>query len=357
MTAKRSTCLGKMLGELGLRSALGLSLATSLMLAAMPASAQSASDSATAQALFDRAKKLMSQGKYAEACPALEESQRVESRSGTALNLADCYEHEGRLASAWSTFLEAARLAKTAGNADREQGARERAAALVPRLSNLVINAPSAASTPGLEITRDGESVGAAQFGLPLPADAGKHTLAAQAPGRKPWQTEVTVQASASTASVSVPDLERAPVAPASAAATTPAALEPTAHPVVSQAAAPETGQETPIRVTDGVIAGSVVTGLLAVGTIVTSVLYDGSLHDYNTANDTLASNRSDLHSRTKTLGVANLALLGGTVVAAGVTVILWAYAPSKEAGGSASLELRGVVSPGLSGLLLGGKL
>jgi tetratricopeptide (TPR) repeat protein len=144
-------------------------------LALLPATAyaQSAADSATAQALFDHAKKLMSDGKYAEACPALEESERVQARSGTLLNLADCYEHAGRLASAWSSFLEAATLAKSTGQADREHAARERAAALAPKLSNLVVNAPSAASTPGIEITRDGERVGMAQLGFALPAASG----------------------------------------------------------------------------------------------------------------------------------------------------------------------------------------
>jgi hypothetical protein len=346
--------------QLGLRATLGLSVAACCTLSAASVSAQSASDSATAQALFDRAKRLMRDGKFAEACSALEESQRVESRSGTALNLADCYEHAGRLASAWSTFLEAARLAKATGNAEREHGARERAAALAPRLSNLVISTPSAASTPGLEIRRDGELVGSAQLGLPLPADSGKHTVAAKAPGRKPWQTEVTVQGSASTANVAVPDLERDSVAaPVGAEASVPGAAT-AQRPRQSVAfAAPEPTADggVPSRGNGGVIAGGVVTGVFLVGTVVTSVLYSSKLHAYNTANDQYDSNAADLRAQAKTLGAVNLALLGGAVVAAGVTVYLWTRPQQGQGPTSARLQLRGVVSPELAGVSLGGSL
>jgi hypothetical protein len=356
MTAENYLSVRRMLSVFGLRAALGLSPFACLTLSAASANAQSASDSATAQALFDRAKKLMSDGKYPEACSALEESQRIESRSGTALNLADCYEHAGRLASAWSMFLEAATLAKASGNTDREHGARERATALAPRLSNLLINAPSVASTPGLEITRDGELVGSAQLGIPLPADAGKHTIAAKAPGRKPWQTELTIQNGAGTANVVVPDLESSTNAAAVSATSPalPAATQPEAPRSSSESAA---DHSAPSRISGGVIAGGVVTGVLLVGTVVTSIIYNGKLHDYNTANDQLAANRSDLHSQTKTLGVANLALLGGTVVAAGVTVFLWTRKPPEQAPAAATLELHGVVGPGLAGLSLGGVL
>ena len=184
MIAEHRLPFRRILSAFGLRMALGLSAVTCLTLSTEPACAQSASDGATAQALFDRGKKLMKDGKFAEASSALEESQRIEPRSGTLLNLAACYEQSSRLASAWSTYLEAATLAKSTGNAERERGARQRAAALAPRLSKLVISAASAGSTAGLEITRDGQLVGPAQLGLPLPADAGAHSVAAKAPGR-----------------------------------------------------------------------------------------------------------------------------------------------------------------------------
>src|SRR5947208_2872853 len=111
--------------------------------------AQSSSiDAATAQALYDQAKKLMADGQYAEACSKLEESEHLDPGSGTLLNLGDCYEHIGKFASAWGKFLEAAGVAKSANQLERERVARDRAAAVASRVSNIVINL-AAPSTPG----------------------------------------------------------------------------------------------------------------------------------------------------------------------------------------------------------------
>jgi tetratricopeptide (TPR) repeat protein len=335
----------------GLRVCLGLSLAAGSTLSAASAFAQSSSDSATAQALFDGAKKLMKAGDYSDACPKLEESQRIDAHSGTALNLADCYERTGRLASAWSTFLEAATLAKASGNAARERVASERAAALVPRLSNLLISAPHASTTPELVITRDSEVVGAAQLGLPLPMDAGEHVIAARAPGRKPWQTRVTVEHSASTATVAVPELERE-------TALVPAQTS-VGGSVPANAPAMINSVHQPSRIDGGVIAGGVVTSVLVIGTVVTSVLYHSKLSDYDSANhlDNNDKAAADLRSQVHTMGALNLALLGGAVVAAGVTVVLWATASAHESAASAHVELRGLLAPGMAGVSLGAKL
>src|SRR6188768_4131513 len=102
-------------------------------LAVSPAHAQS-TDSAAAQGLFDEAKALMATGKASEACPKLEESQRLDPGTGTLLNLALCYEKIGRIASAWSRNLDAAAAAKASGNTARENAARKRAAALAARV-------------------------------------------------------------------------------------------------------------------------------------------------------------------------------------------------------------------------------
>ena len=181
-------------------------ISCALSLDAVSARASDA-DATTAQALFDQAKKLMSQGAYAEACPKLEESQRLDAGSGTLLNLGDCYEHQGKSASAWSKFVEAAETARAAGKAERERVARERAAALLPRLCNLVIAVRSSETTVGLEVKRDGALVDKGQWGAAVPVDPGTHTVSASAPARTSWETKVLVQGAGQTVTVAVPAL------------------------------------------------------------------------------------------------------------------------------------------------------
>jgi hypothetical protein len=176
---------------------------------AAPARAQS-SQSAAAQVLFDEARALMKAGQFQAACSKFEESQRLDPGSGTLINLADCYESSGKLASAWSTFVDAAAAARAAGNTAREKVARDRAAALEPRLPRIVIAVPSAPPA-GLEIRRDDQLVGAAQWGVSIPLDPGEHTIRASAPGRKPWSTQLVLSEGSAPLTLTVPDLPAEP--------------------------------------------------------------------------------------------------------------------------------------------------
>jgi hypothetical protein len=167
------------------------------LLAARAAGAQS-TDPAAAQAMFDEAKQLVAAGKLAEACPKFLTSFKLDPKPGAAVNLADCYEKNGQVASAWARYLEAASLAQRAGQAEREQYARQHAAALEPRLARLVIVA--AAPPPGLEVRRDGAGIDTTMLGVGVPVDPGKHQVEARAPGKKTWSKEVEVPAGGGSA-------------------------------------------------------------------------------------------------------------------------------------------------------------
>ena len=175
-----------------------------------PAFAQG-SDPATARALFAEGRKLMGEKKYEDACPKFEESLRLDHGMGTQFNLAFCWEQLGRTASAWATFLDVAAAARAAGQSEREAAARDRASALEPKLSRLTIKVP--APVEGLELTRDDVAVGRAAWGSAVPVDPGTHTLKASAPGKKPWQQQVSVAGGGARVSVDVPKLDDAPVA------------------------------------------------------------------------------------------------------------------------------------------------
>jgi serine/threonine-protein kinase len=189
--------------------ATAVSAALVLLCAAGAARADvNAQDHALARALFDQARDLMDKGKHAEACPKLEESQRLDPGIGTLFNLAHCYEQIGRTASAWSLFLDVAVQAKANNQPDREKAARQRAKSVEPRVPKLAVVVSEAAQVPGIEVRRDGTVVGKAMWGAPMPADPGPHAIEASAPGKKKWSAQVRVEPGAPPASVTVPALE-----------------------------------------------------------------------------------------------------------------------------------------------------
>jgi hypothetical protein len=184
-----------------------VAIGAAILLGVTGASAQSPSsnDTAAAQAIFDQGRRLMGQGDYIAACAKFEESQRLDPASGTALNLGTCYEHLGKVATAWSKFLEAAALAKASHQLDRERFARTQATILSSRLSTIVIDVAS--DVPGLEIRRNGEVVGKVQWGNPIPIDPGEHRIVASAPYRNRWETTVIVGDTKQGSIIHVPPL------------------------------------------------------------------------------------------------------------------------------------------------------
>lgn len=141
--------------------------------------AQPSATSAAATLQFDKGRALMKEKKYAEACAAFEASQKLDPQFGTQFNLAGCYVHVGKLASAWLTFRE---LEQRDTNAGRAKASGRQAKALEARLPKLVIQAKP---VPGLVVKLDGADV-TALLGTEAPIDLGDHTIEATAPGMKP---------------------------------------------------------------------------------------------------------------------------------------------------------------------------
>jgi hypothetical protein len=170
--------------------------------------------SADAEVLFRDGRNLIKRGKTALGCDKLAASEQLESSIGTLLNLGDCREKLGKLASAWAAFRKAEAMAKRTGGDDKRRGeAGRRAAQLESRMANLVIDVPD--RVDGLVVRRDGEIIDAAGWSTPLPVDPGHYTITAEAPGYTAWHQVVTVAPTARREVIAVPALERAPVAAA----------------------------------------------------------------------------------------------------------------------------------------------
>jgi hypothetical protein len=210
-----------------------------LLALALTASNARADDPAAAQASFEEGKQLMAAGRYTEACMEFDASQRAEPGLGAQFHLADCWQHVGRLASAWTLFRQVESGARTLGEGGRERVAHDRATALEPFLPKVIVDPHGASGAPGLSIRRDGVEVAREQWGVPVPIDPGSHTFTIYAPGKQPWGTGVEVPLNGSgVVTIDVPPLadfaDRAPAPPTAVAGR--------AAPIAPVAAAPIAG-------------------------------------------------------------------------------------------------------------------
>jgi serine/threonine-protein kinase len=171
-------------------------------------------DRARATELFREGRTLMNAGRTAEACPKLEESQRLDPGGGTLLNVALCHELQGRTATAWSDFHDALTTAQHDGRSDRALAAENHIRDLEPRLTRLTLEIPPEARLPGLTVRRDGVEVAVATWNLASPVDPGDHVVEAEAPGRSPWRATIAVSGEGTSRTVRVPQLEPVPPVP-----------------------------------------------------------------------------------------------------------------------------------------------
>jgi hypothetical protein len=301
---------------------------------AHPASASGAAPSlaekATAQALFEGALQLMGAKHYAEACPKLEESERLDPALGTRFRLSECEEAVGRLASAWAGFLEVADLAHGSGQKDRENVARTRAAAIEPKLSRVKVQVTSP-DTPGLEVAHDHDIVGRGQWGTPVPIDPGTYTITATAPGKRPWRGSVTIADDGSTASVTVPTLDDAPLAPTSAAVMLTTTASPATNTHVSGA---KIAGFTLVGIGAAGIAAGVVMGLVAKGNY-----NDTGAHCTATACDATGE-ATESSARSLATAATAVFIAGAAAGAAGAIIVLVAPSGARSGSGSASLRI-----------------
>ncbi|MCC6646847.1 MAG: hypothetical protein IT374_14895 [Polyangiaceae bacterium] len=321
-------------------------------LAVLCCAASALADSAAAEVLFREGKKLLAAGDVAGACAKLAESNRLESSSGTLLNLADCHQKQGKTASAWGEFLSASRVAKSQGQAQRSEEAKKRAAALEPKLSFLVVKV--AERVPNLKLERDDELIEGASLGTKLPVDPGRHVLAASAPGFKPWTKTFEVKANGDVQEITVPKLEvDASAAPAPTAAPTSSATAaaPTAAPTSDATPPPPPRRKSP---TLGYVIGGAGVVLTGVGAFVGL----SAMSKYKSADEACPSHKGcapsvgdDYDSAKSQANVANVAVGLGVV---GVAVGAYLVVSSRRS--EAAVVVAPSVGPGVAGASVGGR-
>jgi hypothetical protein len=282
-----------------------------------------AASRALAVQLFDQAEALLAQQRIAEACPKYAESFRLDPQLGALIYLAECYEKNGQLASAWGSYREAEEMARKRSD-ERAAHAHDRATALEPRLDRLEIDVPQAARVPGLEVLRDGVIVEEALWGNAAAIDPGKHRVEAHASGYKPWQTEIDVTGETKSASIAVPPL----------------VVDATALARGGQKVAPSPGASQ--RLAAIVVGGA---GVLALG--VGGFFGLSAQSSYSDSKDLCSDSNictqhgSDLRSSASSKALVSTVATGVGIAGLATAAVLWLTAPKAAAAERSALAAR----------------
>jgi tetratricopeptide (TPR) repeat protein len=168
---------------------------------ALVASDAHANNRDKADALFKQGKKLMAEKRYADACGAFEDSNKLDPGIGTQLNIARCYEEWGKLGRAYHAYLDAEKMAIDAKD-PRAPKIRDLVVELEPNVPKLTIRVPSGAPAD-LEVTLDGHPV--EKLGEAMIVDPGPHTIEWSHGGAKKTKTVPIDRGSESEVTLDVP--------------------------------------------------------------------------------------------------------------------------------------------------------
>jgi hypothetical protein len=330
--------------------------ALAFVLVALGASVASASPK-EAQERFEEGRALVKAGHPDQAIPKFLASIAAEPTIAALLNLADCYERVGKLASARARFKQAQELAR-GKDPVRYDEARKRVELLDPRVSTITLLPPP--RSEGAQVWIDAVEVPKDQWGGPLPYDGGKHEVITQdADGARTTRT-VVLPLEGARETVAISDGQPRPAggepgAPASAGASGAPGSTPGGD-------AREPGSSSAMR-TVGIAIGA--TGIVALGvgaaTGFVALRAKGDLDDACPAYPQCPAERRDelvdVDDRARTFGTVSTItfVVGGALTALGAVLFLTSpsSAPSSAAGLSttpAAPAPRFFAGPGFAG-------
>jgi hypothetical protein len=157
-----------------------------------------------ADQLFKKGKKLLAEKKYAEACGAFEDSDRLDPAIGTKLNVAKCYEEWGKLAIAWRWFSDAEQMAKNA-NDERAAKIHRLIEELDPTVPRLTVRLPKGANIGDFSIKLDGVDLDKAAIGTERRVDPGPHQIDYIVNGTKQTKTVPVERGGSSEVTLDLP--------------------------------------------------------------------------------------------------------------------------------------------------------
>jgi hypothetical protein len=292
-----------------------------------------------AQARFEEGRALVKAGHPDEAIPKFLASIAAEPTVAALLNLADCYERVGKLASARARFKQADDLAR-GEDPVRYDEARKRVELLDPRVSTITLIPPP--KNEPAQVWIDAVEVPKERWGSPLPYDGGEHEVITQdaAGARKTTNVVLPVEGARETVAVSdapAPGGARDGAARASASGASGAGEAPGSQAARGDASGGPRSSSTMRTV--GLAIGA--TGIVALGVGAVSGFValgaKGDLNDACPAYPRCPAERRDelvdVDDRARTFGTVSTITLvvGGALTALGAVLFLTSPSPSSS--------------------------
>ena len=259
---------------------------------------------------FEEGRALAKQGQYDAAAEKFLESIAIEPSVGALLNLADCYQRQGKSTLAVTRFHEAAKLADAIGD-PRANEARKRAAKAESLLAWIVLGPTRAGDTPRVTI----DDRPAAPVDGKIVVDPGTHVVVVAWARGEQRRTTLALRPGEST----IVDLSPAP--------------EPLPRAHAAEQTRPPPAEPSTLR---WVGIGGAAAGALAIGTGLIFGLVAKDRRDelieacptYPTCSESL---RADLdpkvESATRSADIATVVVVSGVALAA-AGIVLWIVAP-----------------------------
>ncbi len=294
-----------------------------------------------AKTLFEQGQKQLEEKNFDAACASFKASNEAVARVGTLLNLGDCYEKAGHLASAWGAYFDAINLGRRQGKPEYEEYAQKKKDNLEPQLAKMTIVVPPDVKVEGMKITRDKVVVEPSAWGVAIAVDAGKHSIDVTAPRKVPFHTDAVVDDEHKLVEVKVEKLAEAPMAWASSR-----------QPQIIERIVEVPSAWTPLRI-GGVVAGSSGIVAVALGSVLGLIANDKYTTALNqecggVSSGCTAQGASDGRAAHDLASVATGLFVSGLVLTAvGVTLFIVGTPSNRVVGPKGDTQVSIRVTPG----------
>jgi len=320
-----------------------------LLVIAVLVAASSPASADKADKLFKKGKKLLAEKKYADACAAFEQVDKIDPGIGAKLNVARCFEEWGRLATAYRWYIDAEVMA-SASKDDRATKIKELAAELDTNVPRVTIKVPEGANPDVLAtLTIDGKPVAVDTLGIEQRVDPGPHLIEFVVDGTKKKKMAPVERGGSSEVTLDIPKGKGKPKPKTIVKKQGDSEPEPEPPP------AP--GRTQRIAGITLIATGGVAIGVASALTLSARGSYKDALEEHCMGSTSMCSAEGltitgDARSRANIATVVSIA--GGAAIIGGV--VLYLIAPRAATDGEHALYLTPTVGDDGGGLVFGGR-